>query len=180
MLHNHFSDAQCGFKAVRGTPHGPCCRWWRTTEWFFDTELLVLAERNGLRIHEVPVDWVDDPDSRVNLVHTALGDLRGIARLAPFRQRPGPEPDAPPRDGVDDAELARFAGIGVVSTAVYIAGFFALQPVLGTYAANTAVLAACTVANGAATPGSRSAGVGRCGGATRSSGAPPSSAPAWR
>lgn len=36
-------------------------------EWFFDTELLVLAGRNGLRIHEVPVDWVDDPDSRVRL-----------------------------------------------------------------------------------------------------------------
>ena len=51
------------------------------TGWFFDTELLVLAERAGLRIHEVPVDWIDDPDSRVNVVATALGDLKGIARL---------------------------------------------------------------------------------------------------
>ena len=50
--------------------------------WFFDTELLVLAERNGLRIHEVPVDWVDDPDSRVDIVATAVADLRGVARLA--------------------------------------------------------------------------------------------------
>ena len=51
------------------------------TGWFFDTELLVLAERAGLRIHEVPVDWIDDPDSRVNVVGTAVADLRGIVRL---------------------------------------------------------------------------------------------------
>ena len=49
--------------------------------WFFDTELLVLAERSGMRIHEVPVDWIDDPDSRVDIVQTAIADLRGIARL---------------------------------------------------------------------------------------------------
>ena len=58
-----------------------CCRWSRTTGWFFDTELLLLAERHGLRIHEVPVDWVDDPDSRVDVVTTAMDDLRGMARV---------------------------------------------------------------------------------------------------
>ena len=51
------------------------------TGWFFDTELLVLAERSGLRIHEVPVDWVDDPDSRVDVVSTAVADLKGVARV---------------------------------------------------------------------------------------------------
>ena len=51
------------------------------TGWFFDTELLVLAERAGLRIHEVPVDWIDDADSRVHIIATALADLRGIIRL---------------------------------------------------------------------------------------------------
>ena len=50
-------------------------------EWFFDTELLVTAERLGLRIGEVPVDWVDDPDSRVHIVSTAADDLRGVWRM---------------------------------------------------------------------------------------------------
>jgi hypothetical protein len=76
-----FSDAQCGFKALRADVAGVLLPLVEDTGWFFDTELLVLAERAGLRIHEVPVDWVDDPDSRVDLVATALADLRGVARL---------------------------------------------------------------------------------------------------
>ncbi|MBX6391339.1 MAG: bifunctional glycosyltransferase family 2/GtrA family protein [Frankia sp.] len=76
-----FSDAQCGFKAVRGEVAARLLPLVQDDGWFFDTELLVLAERAGLRIHEVPVDWVDDPDSRVDIVATALADLRGIARL---------------------------------------------------------------------------------------------------
>ena len=58
-----------------------CSRSCEDEEWFFDTELLVLAQRRGLRIHEVPVDWVEDADSRVDIVPTALADLRGVARL---------------------------------------------------------------------------------------------------
>jgi hypothetical protein len=54
-------------------------------EWFFDTELLVLAERAGLRIHEVPVDWVEDTDSLVQVLPTALADLRGVGRLLVHR-----------------------------------------------------------------------------------------------
>ncbi|SOD83525.1 Glycosyl transferase family 2 [Streptomyces sp. Ag109_G2-15] len=76
-----FSDAQCGFKAVRRDVAERLLPLVRDGEWFFDTELLVLAERAGLRIHEVPVDWVDDPDSRVDILATALADLRGIARM---------------------------------------------------------------------------------------------------
>src|SRR5215218_8649928 len=76
-----FSDAQCGFKAVRADVAARLLPHITDTGWFFDTELLVLAERTGLRIHEVPVDWVDDPDSRVDIVTTAVADLRGIARL---------------------------------------------------------------------------------------------------
>ncbi len=76
-----FSDAQCGFKAIRADRARALLPLTTDTGWFFDTELLVLAERAGLRIHEVPVDWIDDADSRVNLVSTAIADLRGIVRL---------------------------------------------------------------------------------------------------
>jgi len=76
-----FSDAQCGFKAIRKDVARRLLPLVRDTGWFFDTELLVLAERAGLRIHEVPVDWVDDPDSRVDIVATAVADLKGIWRL---------------------------------------------------------------------------------------------------
>ena len=76
-----FSDAQCGFKAVRTEVARELLPLVRDGEWFFDTELLVLAERAGLRIHEVPVDWIDDPDSRVDIIDTARKDLRGIWRL---------------------------------------------------------------------------------------------------
>jgi glycosyltransferase involved in cell wall biosynthesis len=76
-----FSDAQCGFKAIRRDQARVLLPLTRDTGWFFDTELLVLAERAGLRIHEIPVDWIDDLDSRVDIVATALADLRGMARL---------------------------------------------------------------------------------------------------
>ncbi|GAB2728105.1 glycosyltransferase [Streptomyces bullii] len=76
-----FSDAQCGFKAVRRDVAERLLPLVEDQAWFFDTELLVIAERAGLRIHEVPVDWVDDPDSRVRILSTALADLRGMARL---------------------------------------------------------------------------------------------------
>jgi glycosyltransferase involved in cell wall biosynthesis len=80
-----FSDAQCGFKAVRTEVFRTLAPHIEDNAWFFDTELLALAERNGLRIHEVPVDWVDDPDSRVDIVRTALDDLKGMARVAKLR-----------------------------------------------------------------------------------------------
>ena len=81
LMGARFSDAQCGFKAIRRDQARALLPLTRDTGWFFDTELLVLAERAGLRIHEVPVDWIDDLDSRVDIIATALADLRGMARL---------------------------------------------------------------------------------------------------
>jgi glycosyltransferase involved in cell wall biosynthesis len=81
-LRAKFSDAQCGFKAVRRDLLPELLAGVRDEGFFFDTELLILAQRRGMRIHEVPVDWVDDPDSSVDIVATALADLRGVARLS--------------------------------------------------------------------------------------------------
>jgi glycosyltransferase involved in cell wall biosynthesis len=76
-----FSDAQCGFKAVRTDVARRLIPLAADDGWFFDTELLLLAERNGLRIHEVPVDWIEDLDSRVELVPTIAADLAGLWRM---------------------------------------------------------------------------------------------------
>jgi len=95
-LNASFSDAQCGFKAIRADIGRSLLPLVVDTGWFFDTELLVLAQRTGLRIHEVPVDWVDDPDSRADIVSTALAalaDLRACWRISrtgcakPWRRR---------------------------------------------------------------------------------------------
>ncbi len=93
VLRAHFSDAQCGFKAARRDALDELLASVQDDGWFFDTELLVRAQRAGLRIHEVPVDWVDDPDSSVAIVRTAITDLCGVVRLAsPFSgRRPRPE-----------------------------------------------------------------------------------------
>ena len=78
-----FSDAQCGFKAMRADVARELLPLVADTGWFFDTELLVIAERAGLRIHEVPVDWIDDPDSRVDVLRTAIADLKGMLASGP-------------------------------------------------------------------------------------------------
>jgi len=76
-----FSDAQCGFKACRRVVIQDLLPEIRDEQWFFDTELLHLAQRRKLSIHEVPVAWVEDPDSRVEILATAREDLRGVMRL---------------------------------------------------------------------------------------------------
>ncbi len=95
VLRARFSDAQCGFKAIRAEVARELLPLISDQEWFFDTELLVLAQRRGLRIHEVPVDWAEDADSRVDIVPTALADLRGVARLLVHRPPPPPRPELP-------------------------------------------------------------------------------------
>jgi glycosyltransferase involved in cell wall biosynthesis len=77
-----FSDAQCGFKAARTSVIRPLLRHIEDNSWFFDTELLLLAEFNGLRVFEVPVDWVEDTDTRVRVGRTAAVIFRGVLRIA--------------------------------------------------------------------------------------------------
>jgi len=90
LLGTWFSDAQCGFKAARRAVVEPLLDEVEDDAWFFDTELLYLAQRNRIAIREVPVRWVDDPDSRVDILATAREDLRGIMRLRAARRAVGP------------------------------------------------------------------------------------------
>jgi putative flippase GtrA len=131
------------------------------TGWFFDTELLVIAERAGLRIHEVPVDWIDDPDSRVDVVATAVEDLKGCWRVGralatgalPLRELQaalGREPLVPgvPKGMV--GQLVRFGIVGLASTLAYALLYLVLHPAMGAQAANLVALLLTAIANTAA------------------------------
>ncbi|WP_293240451.1 bifunctional glycosyltransferase family 2/GtrA family protein [Mycolicibacterium sp.] len=165
MLHGvlgaRFSDAQCGFKAIRTDVARQLLPLVVDTGWFFDTELLVIAERAGLRIHEVPVDWIDDPDSRVDVVRTAVEDLKGCWRVGralatgalPLRELQtalGREPLVPgvPKGMV--GQLVRFGIVGVASTLAYALLYLILHPAMGAQAANLVALLLTAIANTAA------------------------------
>ena len=131
VLSARFSDAQCGVKAVRRDVAERLLPLVEDDAWFFDTELLVLAEEAGLRIHEVPVDWVDDTDSRVDILRTALDDLRGVARL--YR-----------------SQFLSFGAIGIVSTLAYLLLYLGLRQGISAQPANAVALLLTAVANTAA------------------------------
>ncbi|MCU7723140.1 bifunctional glycosyltransferase family 2/GtrA family protein [Actinoplanes sp. KI2] len=158
-LSARFSDAQCGFKAIRGDVAERLLPMVEDTGWFFDTEMLVLAERAGLRIHEVPVDWVDDPDSRVDIVSTAIADLKGIARLlralgsgrlplATLREQLGrnPLPVAGVPAGLT-GQLIRFAAVGAASTLAYLILYAVLRTAVSPQWANLVALLVTAIAN---------------------------------
>lgn len=158
-----FSDAQCGFKAARAEVIRPLLASVHDDGWFFDTELLLLAEHNGLRVHEVPVDWVEDADSRVRIWSTVVGDVRGLvrvgrakvtgaARVAGLPQRPAPRPTHP--DAVLAAQggglvwqLAAFGLIGLVSTAATAVLYALLRSWAPPLVANLVALVAVTLLN---------------------------------
>ncbi|GHH69822.1 glycosyl transferase [Streptomyces sulfonofaciens] len=159
-----FSDAQCGFKAIRREVARELLPLVEDCGWFFDTEMLVLAERAGLRIHEVPVDWVDDPDSTVHLVRTAVEDLKGVWRVGralavgalPLDRLARPFGDDP-RDralaGVPRGlarQLVGFCVVGVLSTACYLLLYSAFRTLCGAQAANALALLVSALANTAA------------------------------
>jgi putative flippase GtrA len=156
-----FSDAQCGFKAMRADVARELLPLVSDTGWFFDTELLVIAERAGLRIHEVPVDWVDDPDSRVDVVRTAVDDLKGCWRVGralatgalPLRELQRSLGREPLIVGVPPGmvgQLVKFGIIGVASTLVYTVLYWLLHPELGGQAANVVALLISAIGNTAA------------------------------
>ncbi|MEG8276182.1 bifunctional glycosyltransferase family 2/GtrA family protein [Streptomyces sp. AHA2] len=163
-LQARFSDAQCGFKAVRRDVAQVLLPLIEDTGWFFDTEMLVLAERAGLRIHEVPVDWVDDPDSTVHLVRTATDDLKGVWRVGralatgslPLERLARPFGDDP-RDreieGVPHGlarQLVGFGVVGALSTLFYLLLYSGFRILTGSQTANALALLVSAVANTAA------------------------------
>jgi putative flippase GtrA len=158
-LRSSFSDAQCGFKALRADVARRLVPLVEDNGWFFDTELLVLAERNGLRVHEVAVDWVDDPGSTVDVVQTAKDDLKGVARMMLGLARgegtispagpPGRQPAARLRPG-RSGQVLHFAGVGAVSTVTFAVLFALLYHPVGAAAADVLALALCALGNLAA------------------------------
>ncbi len=159
LMGARFSDAQCGFKAIRRDQAQALLPLTQDTGWFFDTELLVLAERAGLRIHEIPVDWTDDLDSRVDIIATALADLRGMARLGigfargsikvPLLRGPGPRAGGRHSRNLP-LQIARFTVIGVASTIAYVVLFLLLRTMMSAQPANVVSLLVTAVANTAA------------------------------
>ncbi|MFC9293346.1 glycosyltransferase [Streptomyces sp. NPDC057011] len=160
-----FSDAQCGFKAIRREVAERLLPLVEDSGWFFDTELLVLAERAGLRIHEVPVDWVDDPDSTVHIVRTATEDLKGMWRVGralavgalpldrlarPFGDDPRDRSALPGVPGGLARQLLGFCVVGVLSTLLYLLLYSAFRAGTGPQLANGAALLLSAVANTAA------------------------------
>ena len=89
MFFTTLSDAQCGFKAVSRDCAQKILPLTKNNEWFFDTELLLLAMKNGYKIKEIPVTWIDDPGTTVNIKKTAIEDLKGLARIR-FHRTPKP------------------------------------------------------------------------------------------
>lgn len=156
-----FSDAQCGFKAIRADVARRILPHVEDNGWFFDTELLIIAERSGLRIHEIPVDWIDDPDSRVDIRQTALDDVRGVIRVAGSLVRGsvpvqaiyaelGRRPLVPQSRPSFFGQVVRFGLVGAISTLAFALLFMAFQGPLGAQQANFLALLLTAIGNTAA------------------------------
>lgn len=153
-----FSDAQCGFKAIRSDVAQQLLPLVEDNGWFFDTELLIIAERAGLRIHEVPVDWVDDPNSSVDVVATAREDIKGMFRVGrsivtgripieTIYAELGRRPFAPPQRPSFFGQVVRFGAVGLVSTAAFAVLYLVFQVVAPAQVANFLALLVTAIGN---------------------------------
>ncbi|MCU1428445.1 MAG: glycosyltransferase [Actinomycetia bacterium] len=145
-------DAQCGFKALRSDVARSLLPAIEDNSWFFDTELLLLAEHNRLRIHEVAVDWIDDTDTRVRIARTAIDDLKGTARMVRRFATGGGRIDLgssarPPLEDDFGRWIVPFASIGAFSTAASLGLFLSTRHRLGPIGANAFALSATFVGN---------------------------------
>lgn len=157
-----FRDAQCGFKAVRADVARALLPTVHDDAWFFDTELLLLAEHNRLRIHEVPVDWIDDVDTRVDVIRTAVDDVKGLVRVARAKATNGADVELPARrqlapqhpEAVAASQRARilwqllsFGVIGLASTILHAGLYFLFRAWWAAPYANLIALILATFAN---------------------------------
>lgn len=162
FLQTGFSDAQCGFKAIRADVAQLLLPHTSDAAWFFDTELLVLAERCGLRVYEVPVDWTDDPLSKVDIVATAWADLRGMARISrelvngripvqrlrsALARQPLTDASAVSAKRGLFGQLVRFGVVGIGSTGLYLLLFLLFRLIMDAQLSNAVALLLSAVAN---------------------------------
>jgi putative flippase GtrA len=161
--HVHFHDAQCGFKAAKAEVIRPLLRRVEDDTWFFDTELLLLAEYNGLRVLEVPVDWIEDTDTRVHVGSVAATNVRGVFRIAmakfsgsteiaelPIRPAPRPaHPDAvvSQQDSSRLRNLIAFGAIGLLATAITLVLYTVFRTWWPALAANLVAVTMSTLFN---------------------------------
>lgn len=148
-----FSDAMCGFKAARREVIQALLPAVRDNKWFFDTELLLFAQRRGLRIHEVPVVCIDDPVSSVHVVHDAVDDLVGMARVSRRVVHGAAHVELPRKVHLNRLPPPRwwpgpwFTGIWAACTGIYALLFTALHGDLPTLLANALALVLATFLN---------------------------------
>jgi glycosyltransferase involved in cell wall biosynthesis len=150
-MDSRLSDAQCGFKALTSDAARSLLPMIADNGWFFDTELLVLAEHLGMRVHEVPVDWVEDSHSSVDIKKTAVEDLKGLGRVS--RQLAHGRHRAAQRSRHEmstTALLARFTRPGTLEIVAYVLLYLFLRAPLGTYGAICVAVASCATTIGLA------------------------------
>lgn len=121
-----FSDGMCGFKAARRDAIEDLLPSIDDNKWFFDVEMLLFAQRNGLRIHEVPVLCIDDPNTTVHVVRDSVADLKAMARVAPRLT-----------GGVRDTG---FRAVWALTTAMYAVLYVVFRDIMPALGANTLAL----------------------------------------